>query len=102
MLTTRIKACLYYCRDLLPTNLLTSSLIALTGMAYGLTFWKTFSVTLVTGGALLSSYFYERRRGHQYYFFYNLGIRKGTLHVSALLTDILLAALVLLTINNLR
>jgi len=102
MLSVRIKACLHYCKDLLPTNLLTSVLISLAGTAYGLSFVKTFSVSLVTAGAFLSSYFYQRRRGHRYYFFYNLGISIAELHVSAFLTDGLLAALVLLLKNNLR
>jgi hypothetical protein len=102
MLIPRIKAYLHYCIDLLPTNLLTSFLISLLGMAYGLSFWKTFSFSLVTAGAFLSSYFYERRRGHQYYFFYNLGISRRELYVCAFLTDGLLAALVLLVKNNLR
>ena len=102
MLTVKIKACLYYCKDLLPTNLLTSLLISLAHMEYGLSFWKTFSVSLVTAGAFLSSYFYERRRGHQYYFFYNLGISRMELYVGAFLTDLLLAALVLLVKSNLR
>jgi len=102
MLTVPIKACLHYCKDLLPTNLLTSFLISLTGMAYGLSFWKTFSVSLVTAGAILSSYFYERRRGHQYYFFYNLGISRRELYVCAFLADVLLAALVLVIKNNLQ
>lgn len=102
MLTVRIKACLHYCKDLLPINLLTSFLISLVGMAYGLSFGKTFSLSLVTAGAFLSSYFYERRRGHQYYFFYNLGISRRELYAGAFLTDLLLAAGVLLVKNNLR
>lgn len=102
MPTVRIKACLLYCKDLLPTNLLTSFLVAIVGMAYGLSFWKTFSISLVTAGAFLSSYFYERRRGHRYYFFYNLGISRRQLYAGALLIDGLLAVLVLLVINNLR
>ena len=102
MLTVRIKACLHYCKDLLPVNLLTSFLISLAGTAYGLSFVKTFSVSLVTAGAFLSSYFYARQRGHRYYFFYNLGISRTELHVSAFLTDLLLATLMLLVKNNLR
>lgn len=102
MLTTRIKACLLFWKDLLPTNLLTSFLIALTGMAYGLPLWKTFFVTFVTGGAYLSSYFYERRRGHQYYFFYNLGIGKGALYAVAFAVDVLFSALVLIIVKSIR
>jgi len=102
MLTPRIKACLYYSKDLLPTNLLTSLFVAITAMAYGLPFWKTFSVMLVTGGAFLSSYFYNRRRGHQYYFYYNLGISRRALYISAFLGDCLLAALVQIAKSNLR
>jgi len=102
MLTVRIKACLHYCKELLPTNLLISCLISLSGMAYGLSFWKTFSVSLVTAGAFLSSYFYERRRGHRFYFFYNLGMSRWELYAGAFLIDLLLAALVVLVKNNLR
>src|SRR5579859_5207617 len=99
MLTAKIKACLLFFKDLLPVNLFSSLLVALAGLPYGLSFWKTFCVSFVTGGALLSSYFYERNRGHQYYFFYNLGISRVTLYASAFLTDILFAA-VLLMIKN--
>jgi hypothetical protein len=102
MLTAKIKACLLYGKDLLPVNLILSLLIALGGVVYGLPFWKTFSFSLVTGGAFFSSYLYKRRRGHQFYFFYNLGISLGVLQISALLMDILLAAGVLLVKNNLR
>ena len=102
MLTPRIKACLYHSQDLLPTNLLTSLLVALAGMTYGLPFWKTFSVMLVTGGAFLASYFYHRRRGHQYYFYYNLGIARVTLYVSAFVVDLLLAALIQIAKNKIR
>lgn len=102
MPTARIKACLHYSRDLLPINGLISFLIALVGLVYGLSFWGTFSFSLVTAGAFLSSYFYERRRGHQYYFFYNLGITRRELHAVALLIDGLLAVGVLLVKNNLR
>jgi len=100
MLTAKIKACLYYFRDLLPVNLILSLLIALVGGVYGFSFWKTFSCSLVTGGAFFSSYIYKRRRGHQFYFFYNLGISHEVLQSSALLMDILLAAGVLLVKNN--
>ena len=100
MLSAKIKACLYYSKDLLPVNLISSILIALTGLASGFSFGKTFCLSLVTGGALLSSYFYERNRGHQYYFFYNLGISRGALYASAFLTDIILAALLLIVKNN--
>ncbi|HXB07988.1 MAG TPA: hypothetical protein VNW04_12745 [Puia sp.] len=102
MLTAKIKACLYFSKDLLPVNLLFSLFIALTGGASGLSFWKTFCLSLVTGGAFLSSYFYERQRRHQYYFFYNLGIRKEVLYASAYLTNMVLAALLLIVKNNLR
>lgn len=102
MLTARIKACLHYAKDLLPMNLTVSFLIAFGGLIYGLPFWKTFSFSLVTGGAFISSYFYKQRHGHQFYFFYNLGISLGVLQISALLMDILLAAGVLLVKNNFR
>src|ERR1051326_8575839 len=102
MLTPRIKACLYHSKDLLPTNLLTSLLVATAAAAYGLPFWKTFSIMLVTGGAFLASYFYDRRRGHQYYFYYNLGLTRWVLYISAFLTDCLLATLVQIVKNNLR
>jgi hypothetical protein len=98
----RLKACLQYSKDLLPTNCLFSSLIALVGMVYGLAFWNTFSFSLVTAGAFLSSYFYQRRHGQRYYFFYNLGLSRWELHAGALLIDGLLAAAVLLVKNNLR
>ncbi|HEY4335432.1 MAG TPA: hypothetical protein VGM89_06030 [Puia sp.] len=102
MLTAKIKACLHYCKDLLPVNLVLSFLVAFVGLVYGLPFWKTFSFSLVTAGAFFSSYLYQQRRGHQFYFFYNLGISRRVLHVSALLIDVFLAAGVLLVKNNLR
>jgi hypothetical protein len=102
MLTGKIKACLNHSIDLLPTNLLTSVLVASAGLVYGLPFWKTFSLMLVTGGAFLASYFYGRRKGQEYYFYYNLGIAKATLYASAFVVDLLLAARVQIEKNNIR
>jgi hypothetical protein len=100
MLIARIKACLLYCKDLLPVNLAFSFLAALLGGSSGFSFWGTFCVSLVTGGAFLSAYFYGRQRGHQYYFFYNLGIAQWVLFVSSAGVNILLAVLVHIIKNN--
>jgi hypothetical protein len=100
MLNAKAKACLLYCRDLLPVNLVFSLLAALLGGSAGFSFWGTFCSSLATGGAFLSAYFYERNRGYQYYFFYNLGIARWMLFASSMLVNILLAALVLLIKNS--
>jgi len=102
LLTAKIKACLHYSKDLLFLNFFFSLFVALTGWGLGLDPIQTFCLFLVTGGAFLSSYFYGRQRGHQYYFFYNLGISKGVLYLSALLVDLAIAALLITFKNNLR
>ena len=102
MLTVMIKACLHYSKDLLFLNFVFSIFVALTGWAAGLDPVRTFCLFLVTGGMFLSSYFYGRQRGHQYYFFYNLGISRTVLYVSAFGVDVLLAALLMMLKNNLR
>jgi len=102
MPTAKIKACLHYSKDLLFLNFFFSLFVALTGWALGLDPVRTFCLFLITGGAILSGYFYERGRKRQYYFFYNLGLSKGVLYVSAFLVDVSVAALLIIFKNNLR
>jgi len=53
-------------------------------------FFKSFGLSFMTGGFLLSLYFYEKRSKNRYYFYYNKGFSRPKLIAYAYAINVLL------------
>lgn len=85
------KLLYHYYKDTHQVNIPFSLLMGVSGAFLGKSFWpafvSTFSLSLLTGGLLLSLYFYQLQYKEQYYFYHNRGLSKIHLILACLIVD---------------
>ncbi len=95
-----MKAKLLFYQELHVLNIPFSLLLGFLGLSISGDFLVSFGLSLLTGGFLLSLYFYEKRYKANYYFYFNKGLSRLNLVLSAYSLNVLLL-LILLLLKNL-
>ena len=87
-----VKLLCHYYKVTHQVNIPFSLLIGLTGAFVGKSFWKafvsTFSLSLLTGGLLLSLYVYHLQYKEHYYFYFNRGLSRSHLILACFVVDV--------------
>ena len=94
-----MKAKLLYYQELHVINVPFSILLGFLGFQISGGFLVSFGLSLLTGGFLLSLYFYEKRYKTNYYFYFNKGLSRLNLILSAYSINVLLLLILLLVKN---
>ena len=93
----KLKLRLHYYRVLQNFNLPFSLFVSLTGLMFSQhvlpRMINAFSLSLLTGGFILSVYLFEQLYSGQYYFYHNFGLSKVDLITSAFLFNLSIAVL---------
>lgn len=93
----QLKLLLHYYKSLLRFNLPFSLLASLTGFMFPNQFLtgmiNGFSLSLLTGGFILTLYLFEQRYSSQYFFYYNNSLSKVYLIAAAYSINVLLVLL---------
>lgn len=93
----KLKLRLHYYKVIQNFNLPFSLFVSLSGLMFSQhvlpRMINAFSLSLLTGGFILSVYLFEQRQKEQYFFYHNMGLSKINLIVSAFLFNLAIVIL---------